>query len=228
MKVSLPATGCAPPPITGLILAGGLARRMGGQGDKAWLPLAGRPLLAHVLQRLTPQLDRLVISAHGDLDRFAPFGLPVIADVRRERLGPLAGVEAAFAATDAEWILSVAVDLPFLPANLLEKMCHPLPQMAPAECVVAASADRCHWVVALWPRAATQRLTAALAKGESSLQEWFHHHPHHKVWFAPSGDAPDPFFNINRPADLQTAELWCARKRASLAACSGFTDYRGV
>ncbi|MEO5349559.1 MAG: molybdenum cofactor guanylyltransferase [Magnetococcus sp. YQC-3] len=203
--------------LTGLVLAGGLSRRMGAGVEKALLPLAGRPLLRHVLERLSPQVDRLVISANGDPARFLPFALPVVADLRNQWLGPLAGVEAAFARTDAEWLLSVAVDLPFLPTDLAEKMQEPLHTLAEPLPVVAASGGRSHFVVALWPRTALPSLTTALENGQFSLYDWFQRHPHRQVHFAAVGDAPDPFFNINRPADLQEAAVWCQPPTANPA-----------
>ncbi|MBF0583568.1 MAG: molybdenum cofactor guanylyltransferase [Magnetococcales bacterium] len=192
--------------ITGLILAGGMARRMGPGADKAFLSLAGRPLLAHVLERLSPQLTPIVISGNGNLDRFAAFGLPVLADLRSGFQGPLAGVEAAFAATGADWILSVAVDLPFLPTRLVERMREPLQQMSVPEPVVAVSAGQHHYVVALWPRSVVGQLTMALANGRYSLRDWFQSHPYRQVVFLFADHEPDPFFNINRPADLSVAE----------------------
>ena len=216
-------TICSPTTTAGLILAGGLARRMGLQVDKALLPLAGRPLLAHVLERLSSQVGQVVISANGDRDRFAAFGRPVLADLRSGFPGPLAGLEAAFAGTQADWILSVAVDLPFLPANLAEKMREPLQQVCTDEAVVAVSGGRCHYVVALWPRSIAPLLTDALANGRLSLHDWFQSHPHRQAFFAAMGDEPDPFFNINRPTDLQVAEGLSVRQSATGAAPVAFT-----
>lgn len=185
---------------------------MGAGVDKAFLSLAGRPLLAHVLARLSPQVGRVVISASGDPKRFAAFGLPVFADLRPGFQGPLAGVEAAFAGTKASWILSVAVDLPFLPKNLVEKMLASLentPDGSTPDAVVAMSANRCHYVVSLWPRMAMKKLVPAIENGQLCLRDWFRGYPHQKVIFSPVGDGPDPFFNINRPIDLQIAKQCC-------------------
>lgn len=191
--------------ITGLILAGGQARRMGVGKDKAFISLAGRTLLEHVLARFSPQVEQVVISANGDPSRFSACGLPVIADVRQGFHGPLAGIEAAFAATEAAWILSVAVDLPFLPRNLVEKMLQSSLQPPLGLPVIAQSANRCHYVVSLWPRSAMDTLQPALENGQLSLYGWFDNNPHKQVAFSPVGDGPDPFFNINRPEDLRVA-----------------------
>ncbi|MBF0162311.1 MAG: molybdenum cofactor guanylyltransferase MobA [Magnetococcales bacterium] len=214
--------------VVGLILAGGLARRMGSGADKALLPLAGRPLLAHVMERLSPQVERVVVSANGDPARLAAFGAPVVADLRDGYQGPLAGIEAAFVATDAEWILSVAVDLPFLPTDLLAKMQEPVRQDSDHTMVVAQSAGQCHYVVALWPRRVLPPLTETLVRQQFSLRDWFRQHPHQQRVFAPLADGTDPFFNINRPADLQTAEALYMRQAALPADPTVLPCYRGV
>ena len=196
----------SPEKLMGLILAGGLARRMGSGTDKAFLPLAGRPLLAHVLERFSPQVDQVILSANGDPKRFEPFGIDVLADVRTGFQGPMAGVETAFAKTKADWILSVAVDLPFLPHNLAEKMLAAQKQADPGELMVATSENRCHHVVCLWPRVAMEKLQPALEKGQLCLRDWFRNYPHRSVAFTSMDHGPDPFFNVNRPEDLQVAE----------------------
>ena len=228
MRVLAQTMGHSPPHVVGLILAGGLARRMGAGIDKALLPLAGRPLLAHVLARLTPQVEQVVISANGDLDRLTAFGVPVFADLQNGYQGPLAGVEAAFVGTNADWILSVAVDLPFLPTDLRVKMQAPLQERHNNETMVALSAGRYHYVVALWPRSALPQLTTALANGQLSLHDWFGRHAHRQILFAPPANGVDPFFNINRPADLQTAEALYVRQGIAAADHTDFTLYRGV
>ena len=199
-------TDCSSEKIVGLVLAGGQARRMGAGVDKAFLSLAGRPLIAHVLERFAPQVGRVVISASGDLQRFATFGLPVFADLRSGFQGPLSGVETAFVRTEASWILSVAVDLPFLPHNLAETMLAYQKYTPPGGSVVAMSANRCHYVVCLWPRLAMEKLLLALENRQLCLRDWFRDYPHQKAVFSPIGQGPDPFFNINRPVDLQVAE----------------------
>ncbi|MBF0185394.1 MAG: molybdenum cofactor guanylyltransferase [Magnetococcales bacterium] len=205
----------APDPFTqgsliGLVLAGGQGRRM-GYADKALLPLAGRPLLCHVLERLTPQVPHILLSANGDPQRFATFGLPVIADLQSDYSGPLAGIEAAFQHSNANWILSVAVDLPFLPRDLLRQLRQPLPEQPPPALAVACSAGQCHYVVALWHRSLVQPLRTALQQGIRSLRDWFAQHPHHRVSFSRQDGWTDPFFNINQPSDLQLAEALYAQ-----------------
>ncbi len=110
----------------GVLLAGGLARRMGG-GDKPLRTIGGRTILEHVIARLTPQCDELILNANGDPARFAAFGLPVIADTVEGFAGPLAGILAALDWTAAnrpgvEWVLSAATDCPFLPRDLVARL----------------------------------------------------------------------------------------------------------
>ena len=112
------------PRIVGLLLAGGLSRRMGG-GDKCLRPLAGRPILSHIIERVRPQVGALVLNANGDPARFAAFGLPIAADNVAGFAGPLAGILAgldwaAVAAPDSPMVLSVPNDAPFLPRDLAE------------------------------------------------------------------------------------------------------------
>lgn len=191
--------------ITGLILAGGQARRMGEEKDKAFLLLAGKPLIAHVLQRLQPQLASTpLISANGDPNRFKPFGLSVVPDLRQGFQGPLAGVEAAFSTTKSDWILSVPVDVPFLPNNLVEKMADKAEVFQ--QPVVAMSGGRLHYVVSLWPRSVFESLVFAIDNKQLSLRGWFEENPHQSVDFFANGWREDPFFNINRPIDLIRAE----------------------
>lgn len=181
-----------------VILAGGQARRMGG-GDKPLLPLAGRPLLAHVIARLGPQVTALALNANGDPARFAAFGLPVLPDPVPGQPGPLAGVLAAMdwaAARGEARVLTVAGDTPFLPADLVARL-------STQPFAMAESLGRAHPVVALWPIALRAPLRAALAAGEHRVGRFAAGHGAVQVPFpAP----PDPFVNINTPDDLARAE----------------------
>src|SRR4051794_11712847 len=138
------------PPTPGVLLAGGLARRMGG-GDKPMRTIRGRTILDRVIGRLKPQCDGLILNANGDPARFASFGLPVIADSVQDFPGPLAGILAALDWTaakrpDVGWILSTAADCPFLPRDLVARL--QLARIADgAELAVAASGDQTHPVI---------------------------------------------------------------------------------
>jgi molybdopterin-guanine dinucleotide biosynthesis protein A len=201
--------GCA-----GLILAGGQGSRMGGR-DKAFCPLAGRPLIAHVCDRLARQGVRLAISANGDAGRFARFGLPVLADPMPGFPGPLAGVLAGLdwaRALGFGGVVSVAVDTPFFPEDLVARL------LAPGGAAVAAAADdqgviRRHPTAAFWPVTVAPALRDWLASGERRLGGFARAVGAAEVVFARATDAvatdpmaPDPFANINTPDDLARAE----------------------
>jgi molybdopterin-guanine dinucleotide biosynthesis protein A len=190
------------------VLAGGLARRMGG-GDKARIRIGGASILARVLTRLTPQCERIIINANGDPARFADTGLPVVADSVPDFAGPLAGILAgldwaAAHAPEIEWLLSVPGDCPFLPKNLLARLHQTrLAEATPLAC--ARSGEWRHPVVALWSVALREDLRRALI--EESLHKI-------EIWTARHGiaiaDWPaepvDPFFNVNTPEDAARAE----------------------
>ncbi|MEO5345259.1 MAG: molybdenum cofactor guanylyltransferase [Magnetococcus sp. YQC-9] len=202
--------------VMGVVLAGGLSRRMGGQ-DKSLLLFAGQPLLKHALARFAPQVNGIMISANGDPSRFDGYGLTVIRDARPNHLGPMAGIEAAFLATDASWLMSVPVDLPFLPHDLVARLCQVLENGRPVP-VMATSRGRVHPVVCLWPREALPALSAALDAGERRLLDWFANHPHKQVDFTPGTHEPDPFFNLNDPVAKDLAEQWISSPTGGVAA----------
>ncbi|MBF0384030.1 MAG: molybdenum cofactor guanylyltransferase [Magnetococcales bacterium] len=195
-------TSPAPADITGVILAGGLSRRMNRQ-EKSFLSLGGNSLLAHVYERLLPQVGKVVLNANGDPARFAHFDLQVIPDKRQGFLGPLAGIEGAFLSLDTDWLLSIPVDTPFFPLDLAKKMSQSTKGREVP--VVAKSNSRLHPVVTLWPRAVLPKLSAALDAKQLKLQQWFLQQEHIKLDFACEPDGQDPFFNINRPEDLNRA-----------------------
>ena len=197
--------------IAGVVLAGGLSRRMGG-GDKCLRPLAGRPILAHIIERARPQVRALVLNANGDKARFAGFGLPVVADSIAGFAGPLAGVLAgldwaAAERPDATHVASFAGDAPFLPRDLVERLAAALEQGHDLAC--AASAGRAHPVFGLWPLALRDDLRRALAEeGLRKVDQWT------ARFRLATIDFPvvpvDPFFNANHPDDLAAAERMAA------------------
>ncbi len=195
------------PGVTAVVLAGGKATRMGG-GDKGLLPLAGQPILSHVLARVRPQVRAMVLNANGDLSRFAAFGLPMVADTPPGE-GPLAGVLAGMRWTaqthpDIELVLSVPTDTPVLPLDLVERMLAARAE-AGAAIACAASVGRRHPVVALWPVALADTLAAVLATGERRVGPFA---AAHGLAVAEFSDEPfDPFVNINDPAALADAEV---------------------
>lgn len=190
----------------GILLAGGLATRMGG-GDKPLRRLAGRPILAHVIDRIRPQVSALALNANGDPARMAEFGLQVVADAIPGFPGPLAGIHAGMAWARAHHpeiddILSVPADTPFLPADLADRLAA---ARGDADIAVAASGGNAHPVVALWPvRLADELRRLVTEEGMRRVTDFARRH---RVAYAdfPVG-AIDPFLNINRPADLEAAE----------------------
>jgi molybdopterin-guanine dinucleotide biosynthesis protein A len=196
------------PRITGLLLAGGLSRRMGG-GDKCLRALAGRPILSHIIERIRPQVGALVLNANGDPGRFAAFGLPVAADSVAGFAGPLAGILAgldwaAAAAPDSPMVLSVPSDAPFLPRDLAQCLSAACRAEA-ADIVFAASGGQQHPVVGLWPVALREDLRHALVEENiRKVDLWSQRYRVAVVDFP--AEPVDPFFNTNRPEDLAEAE----------------------
>ncbi|OQM75078.1 molybdenum cofactor guanylyltransferase MobA [Manganibacter manganicus] len=195
-------------PTLGVILAGGLARRMGG-GDKPMRQIGGRTILDHVVERFSPQCDALVLNANGDPGRFAAFDLPVVADTVADNPGPLAGVLAAldWAAEnrpEIKWVVSVAGDCPFLPRDLVARL-HEARMRENAALAVAASGGRTHPVIGLWKVALRSDLRHALVDEDMrKIDRWTARYPLATVeWPA----VPvDPFFNANTVEDLSEAE----------------------
>lgn len=193
--------------IVGVLLAGGLARRMGG-GDKPLRTIGGRTILKLVIERLRPQVAALVLNANGDPSRFAAYGMPVVPDSVPDNPGPLAGVLAGldWAAEhrpDCPVVVSVATDAPFLPTDLVARM---EAQMAAegADLACAASAGQSHPVIGLWPVRLRGDLRHALVEeGIRKVDVWTARYRLATVTFS---DKPiDPFFNANRPEDLDAA-----------------------
>jgi molybdopterin-guanine dinucleotide biosynthesis protein A len=194
------------PPVVGLLLAGGLSRRMGG-GDKCLRPLGGTPILARIVERVRPQVRHLVLNANGDPARFAAYGLPIVADSIEGFAGPLAGVLAgldwaAAHAPDCPWVASVPTDAPFLPEDLVAGL---LAATDEADMACAASGGQNHPVVGLWPVRRREELRHALTvEGIHKVDVWTARYRLAMVEF-PITDV-DPFFNTNRPEDLAEAE----------------------
>jgi molybdopterin-guanine dinucleotide biosynthesis protein A len=191
----------------GILLAGGEARRMGG-GDKPLRMLAGRPMLAHVIERLAPQVESLVISANGDPGRFAPFGLQVIADTVPGAPGPLAGILAGmeWAAAhhpQATHIVSAPADTPFLPPDLIFRLTNAL-TAGKADIAIAASGSHTHFATALWSIKLADDLRKVLRAGTVRVSAFAQDYSVTIVAF--TSDTIDPFFNINTPEELAEAE----------------------
>lgn len=200
----------------GVILAGGQATRMGG-GDKGLLALDERPILAHVMDRLAPQVGAMALNANGDAARFDAFGLPVLPDPIPGFAGPLVGVLAGLdwaAGQGAEAIVTVAADTPFFPTDLVaqltqtaEGMAHPLalaatPRGDTDTKSMSGSGLVRHPTFGLWPTALRHDLRAALLDGLRKVVLWTDRHGGREAVF---DDTSDPFFNVNTPEDLEAA-----------------------
>ena len=200
--------------VVGIVLAGGKSSRMGG-GDKCLLPLGGRPILAYVIERLKPQVAELIVSANGDPARFSAFGLPVVADRLGGYAGPLAGILAGLEWTrtnrpESRFAITAASDTPFLPLDLVDRLWHAAGEGA-AKLAVARSAEGMHPVFGLWPVTLAPDLEASLMSGDRKVSDWVIQHQAKEVMFPPleiGGRTIDPFFNVNRPEELDAAEAF--------------------
>ena len=224
--------------ITGVLLAGGLSRRMfadaGGTdargpahgtkgatgttskaqraGDKCLADLVGRPMLAHVIDRLAPQVARLVLNANGDPARFDAFALPVAADPIEGFAGPLAGILAGMVwaqshAPQCSHIASVSTDAPFIPDDLVARLADALDSSG-AAIALASSGGHLHPVIGLWPVALAHDLQEQLRLGTRKVLHWTDRHGIVAVQFQPAligNQQIDPFFNANRPDELDEA-----------------------
>ncbi len=208
----------ATPPVAGVLLAGGLSRRMGG-GDKPLRRLGGRTLLSRVIARVGPQVRVLILNANGDPARFAAFGLPVAADVVEGYAGPLAGVLTGLEwalghAPDCPWVASFPTDAPFVPDDLVARMLSAVEREA-AEMACAASGGRPHPVFGLWPvRLAADLRRAMVEEGVRKVDVWT---ARYRLAVVDYPLTPvDPFFNANQPEDLAEAERLLARGGAAV------------
>jgi molybdenum cofactor guanylyltransferase len=196
------------PATPGVLLAGGLARRMGG-GDKPMRQIGGRTILARVIGRLRPQCDALILNANGDPARFASFGLPVIADSVADFPGPLAGILAGLDWTaknrpDVAWMLSAAADCPFLPRDLVARL-HRERIEQNAQLAVAASGGQSHPVIGLWSVALREELRHALV--DEDIRKIDRFTARYRLATVTWPNQPlDPFFNANTAHDLAEAE----------------------
>ena len=204
-----------PPSTLGVILAGGLSRRMGG-GNKSLLVFEGLTLLEHVARRLAPQCESVIINANSALPRFKNMPFPVVPDSIAGSLGPLAGILTALEWTAThrpgiEWIASIPGDTPFIPLDLVPQL-HEARHKAERPLACASSGSQVHFAAGLWPVSLRQDLRQALLeKGMRSVRDWAGLHGYAE---APWPVEPvDPFFNINTPDDWAEAKVLAQRRR---------------
>src|SRR4051812_33159672 len=184
-----------------VILAGGRSSRMGG-GDKCLLPLAGKSMLAHVLDRVSPQVSTILINSNSPPDRFITFGRPVLPDVIGGFQGPLAGLLTGMrwaAQAGASHMISVACDTPFLPHDLVQRL---YAGLGGNEIAIACDLERSHPVIGLWPTALAGRLAHDMEQHDiRGMHQWLRSFAFGEVAFAASH-----FSNLNTPAELRAAE----------------------
>lgn len=190
--------------ITGIILAGGLSRRMGG-GDKFLLETAGGTLLESVIERLTPQADSVLLNANGEPERLSRFGLPVVPDVIAGHGGPLVGILTGLEwcrsdAPQAQWLLSVAADTPLFPLDLAARLLQAA-EAEKAEIAVARSGGQAHHVFALWNVTLIDDLRRRITEG--GMRSVHRLQAERRTVFVDWPAQPvDPFFNVNTPDDM--------------------------
>lgn len=194
--------------ITGLIIAGGLARRMGGS-DKGLQLLCGKPLLAHVIERFSPQVGRLQINANHNASAYAAFGYPLVADTLEGYAGPLAGLQAGLAQCATPLLATVPCDTPFLPHDLVARL-HAALEAVQAPLAVATTAGWTQHTFMLCRREVLPSLNAFLAAGERKIGRWYETLDAVEVPFADEA----AFANINTPEELEQFER--AERSASL------------
>jgi molybdopterin-guanine dinucleotide biosynthesis protein A len=196
--------------ITGLILAGGAGRRMGGL-DKGLLEVAGRPLAAWTADRLRPQVGRLWISVNRNANRYAPLAERLIADRLVGHQGPLAGIGAALAEIETTWLLTCPCDTPLVPADLGSRLANAITANPTLDLALAADAEREHPLHALLPARIAPDLEAYLADGGRSMRGWLAGRRAAVVRFA---DGEQAFANLNTPAQLASLTAAVASSRA--------------
>jgi molybdopterin-guanine dinucleotide biosynthesis protein A len=187
--------------VTGLILAGGLGRRMGGV-DKGLQPLKGKPMVEWVIERLKPQVAEIVINANQNLAEYARFGYRVLSDEVGGFAGPLAGLHAGLKANVHPFLITVPCDSPYLPADLVARL-HAALIANHADLAIAKTGDQPHPVFALVRESLTAHLAKFLAAGGRKIDAWY---ASLKVVEVPFDDQPEAFSNINTPQELKEFE----------------------
>ena len=187
--------------ITGVVLAGGQGSRMGGV-DKGLAGFKGRPMVAHVIERLAPQVDEVLVNANRNLEAYGAFGHRVIADEVAGFAGPLAGFERGLAHASHPLVVTAPCDSPFLPADLVPRL-HAALEAGDAQLAVAKTGDQAHPVFSLMRRDVHASLRDFLASGQRKIDKWY---AALRVVEVPFDDDADAFRNINTRDELQGLE----------------------
>ena len=187
--------------ITGVILAGGQAQRMGGC-DKGLIKLLGKPLVEYVIRALKPQVAEMIINANRNRERYAAYGYPIIADLMDGFYGPLAGMASAMQAAKTPYIVTTPCDSPFVPSDLVKRLYGGIEEQA-AEIAVAHNGERLQPVFALLDRNLQSSIIAYLKRGERKIDRWYEEH---RLTIVDFSDQPNTFVNVNTPEDVETVE----------------------
>lgn len=198
------------PSITGVVLAGGQARRMGG-ADKGLVEFRGKPLVAHALDAIRELADRVLISANRNREAYASFGYPVIADADTGFAGPLAGMLSAMKTARTPYVLVVPCDSPLMTGTLLRRLCVAL-IAEDADVAAAHDGQRLHPVFLLAKRSLMSDLEQFLSSGERKVGLWL---TRHRLAVADYSDRPELFANVNTPGDLCQLESHAAGQQSS-------------
>jgi len=196
-------------PVTGVILAGGRATRMGGE-DKGLVLLRDRPMIQWVLDRLSPQVSKMLISANRNKAQYSALGHPIVADTDADFQGPLAGIAAALAQADTPWLVSVPCDSPLIPLDLVRRL-HDRVIRGSARAAAAHDGQRLQSVFTLVHRDLLADLVSYLKNGERKIDRWLERHAFRSVDFS---DREEMFLNVNTPMDLQAATTWLQRNES--------------
>jgi molybdenum cofactor guanylyltransferase len=196
--------------IAGLILAGGRARRMGGE-DKGLIRLAGRPMVEHVLERIGPQVDEVVINANRNAEQYGRYGHRVIPDVVDDFPGPLAGMLSAMEAVHQPWLAVVPCDSPLLPRDLVQRLFESALAES-ADIAVAHDGERLQPVVALLRCSLLPQLRAFVEQGGRKIDAWY---AQHRMVATDLSDHPEAFVNINTPEERAALEQRVMAESAS-------------
>ncbi len=187
--------------ITGVVLAGGLARRMGGV-DKGLIAFAGKPMVAHVLERLRPQVDEILVNANREINQYEVYGYPVISDEIEGFAGPLAGLHRGMSAASQPFVLTVPCDSPFLPSDLASRLMQAL-QQTDADLAVAKTGAQAHPVFCLCRTGLKHHLQSYLQSGGRKIDAWYGTLKVAEVAF---DDQPQAFANINTLEELESLQ----------------------
>ncbi len=185
------------PDVTALVLAGGRGQRMGGT-DKGLIELSGKPMIEHILERLEPQCDHIIINANRNVDRYAVYGHPVLRDSLGDYQGPLAGFSTGLKHAKTPFIMTLPCDAPDLPADLVERMLTVMNGQQ-ADITVAHDGERMQPVYALIKTALHENLDQFLASGDRKIDRWYAMNNTVTVDFS---DMWDIFRNVNTPEQI--------------------------